>query len=206
MSVITRAGTRAGTVLLVAVGCLLAIPAAGPAAGSAPVEPDPAGSWVWPLDPEPHVLEPFLPPADPYGPGHRGVDLAGTVGQPVLAVAGGQVSFAGQVAGRGVVVVDHGRLRSTYEPVLPAVRRGDQVAPGALVGTLTLAGGQCLPLACLHLGARDGDRYVDPLALLGGGPIRLLPLDGSPPVECCAVATPEFTVLRAALPYVRMGV
>ncbi|MDB4971612.1 MAG: hypothetical protein JWN44_7301, partial [Myxococcales bacterium] len=31
----------------------------------------------------------------PYGPGHRGADLAGAVGQPVLAADDGVVVFAG---------------------------------------------------------------------------------------------------------------
>ena len=142
--------------------------------GPATAEPEPR--WDWPLDPPPTVVNPFVPPPHPYGPGHRGVDLAATVGQPVLAVAAGQVSFAGMVAGRGVVVVDHGRLRTTYEPVLPMVREDQPVGASTVVGTVTLAGGHCLPATCLHLGARVGDRYVDPMRWLGSGRIRLLPL------------------------------
>jgi len=137
-------------------------------------------TWEWPLRPQPAVLAAFEAPVGPYGPGHRGVDLAGTVGQPVLAVDAGRVSFAGQVAGRGVVVVDHGGLRTTYEPVLVAVSRDERLRAGALIGTLTLAGGHCLPAACLHLGARLRDTYVDPLRYLGTGPVRLLPLEGDP--------------------------
>ncbi len=159
--------TRVATLLL-AVAVLLG--STGPAAG------EPGPQWLWPLDPPPAVVNPFVAPLDPYGPGHRGVDLAATVGQPVRAVAAGRVSFAGMVAGRGVLVVDHGRLRTTYEPVLPLVREGHRVAAGAVVGTVTLAGGHCLPATCLHLGARDGDRYVDPMRWLGSGRIRLLPL------------------------------
>lgn len=159
--------TRIATLLLT-VAFLLG--SAGPAVG------DPGPRWEWPLDPPPAVVNPFVPPPHPYGPGHRGVDLAATVGQPVRAVASGQVSFAGMVAGRGIVVVDHGRLRTTYEPVLPMAREGQPVGTGTVVGTVTLAGGHCLPATCLHLGARDGDRYVDPMRWLGSGRIRLLPL------------------------------
>lgn len=136
--------------------------------------------WDWPLQPQPEVVHPFVAPLDPYGPGHRGVDLAGVVGQPVLAVAPGRVSFAGSVAGRGIVVVDHGRLRTTYEPVLVTGARGDRVRRGDVLGTLTLTGGHCVPLACLHLGVRVGDAYLDPLGLLGSGQVRLLPLSGAP--------------------------
>ena len=162
------------------VACVLAalfaaLTPAAPARAAAS-EPEPARGWVWPLQPQPDVLTVFDAPDGPYGPGHRGVDLAGAIGQPVLAVAGGEVSFAGQVAGRGVVVVDHGRLRTTYEPVLPLVRRGDAVAGGQTIGTLGVVGSHCVPAACLHLGVREGDVYLDPLQFLPSGPIRLLPL------------------------------
>lgn len=137
---------------------------------------DSAGEgWSWPLSPRPDVVAAFDPPVTPYGPGHFGVDLLGWPGQPVTAVADGTVSFAGQVAGTPVVVVAHGRERSTYQPVVAMVHRGDPVVVGALVGTLSNVSGHCLPLSCLHLGRRAGDVYLDPLELLGGGPVRLLP-------------------------------
>ena len=58
--------------------------------------------------------------ATPYAAGHRGVDLAATSSQPVLAARGGRVQFAGPVAGRGVVVIAHADgIRTEYEPVCP---------------------------------------------------------------------------------------
>ena len=133
--------------------------------------------WAWPLDPQPEVVETFDPPADPYGPGHRGIDLSGRIGQSVLAVADGRVRFAGMVAGRGVVVIEHGTERSTYEPVIAAVDVGDPVDAGQVIGRLELVGSHCWPGSCLHLGRVAGDTYRDPLELLGGadGPVRLLP-------------------------------
>ncbi len=136
--------------------------------------PDPVG--VWPLQPEPEVVRGFDPPDSPYGAGHRGVDLLGAAGQPVLAALPGTVSFAGSLAGRGVVVVDHGSTRTTYEPVASTVVVGTPVAGGAQVGTLHLAGSHCFPRACLHWGWIDGETYLDPLRLVGAGPVRLLPL------------------------------
>src|SRR5689334_9386725 len=62
---------------------------------------------VWPLDPT-SVLAPFDPPETTWSGGHRGVDLAGSPGAPVRAALPGTVSFASLLAGRGVVVVDHG--------------------------------------------------------------------------------------------------
>ncbi len=67
---------------------------------------DPVG--VWPLQPEPEVARGFDPPDVVWGAGHRGVDLVGSPGQAVHSALPGTVTFAGMLAGRGVVVVDHG--------------------------------------------------------------------------------------------------
>src|SRR5687767_3332450 len=71
------------------------------------------GSWSWPLG-DRRVSNQFDRPDTEYSAGHRGIDLPGRVGEPVRAVARGRVTFAGSVAGVGVVTVDHGRERSTY--------------------------------------------------------------------------------------------
>ncbi len=157
---------------LVASVCWLTAPVAAVAA-------EPPG--VWPLDPRPAVVHGFDPPDVRWGSGHRGVDLAGRLGQPVRAALPGTVSFAGRVAGRGVMVVDHGATRTTYEPVTASVPRGTPVGRGQVIGTLAWFGTHCLPAACLHWGLRAGDTYLDPLQLVGGPvPVRLLPLGGSP--------------------------
>src|SRR5918997_1221263 len=91
--------------------------------------------FSWPLSGSPAVVRAFQAPALPYGPGHRGVDLAAVPGAPVLAAGAGTVVFAGTVASRGVVSVDHsGGLRTTYEPVSPSVSAGDHVARGEQIG------------------------------------------------------------------------
>ncbi|MGH3932293.1 MAG: M23 family metallopeptidase [Pseudonocardiaceae bacterium] len=167
-------------------------PAAAPAAATSVVA-GPGGSdhpgddvsgsaekFDWPLPGSPAVVRAFQAPAHPYGPGHRGVDLAGASGTPVLAAGAGTVVFAGQVAGRGVVSVDHpGGVRTTYEPVSPTVTAGDLVARGQQIGTLTPGHLACSAVACLHWGARRGADYLDPLRLLGLGRVRLLPWEGS---------------------------
>lgn len=135
---------------------------------------DPVG--VWPLSPSPAVERSFEAPSSTWGAGHRGVDLAGRVGQPVRAALPGRVVFAGRIAGRGVVVVSHGATRTTYEPVAAEVSTGEVVAAGAPIGVLELAGTHCLPRACLHWGWIEGTTYLDPLRLLGTQPVRLLPL------------------------------
>jgi murein DD-endopeptidase MepM/ murein hydrolase activator NlpD len=129
------------------------------------------------LLPPPAVLTPFGAPENPFGPGHRGVDLAGSVGQPVRAARGGTVVFAGPVAGHGVVSVQHDNgLRTTYEPLTPTVHAGAVVAAGAVLGTL-VAGHRGCPSPCLHWGVRrDRLEYLDPLVLLRPTRVRLLPV------------------------------
>ncbi len=157
---------------------LLRPPAAGTPRGVAPSSvAAPSGTWTWPLAPRPAVRRRFLPPAHSWSPGHRGVDLAAAVGQPVLAAGAGTVSFSGVVAGRGVVTVRHaGGLRTTYEPVDGRAAVGTTVRRGGRVGVLSAASGHCRPLWCLHWGAVSGETYRDPLALLDPGHPVLLPL------------------------------
>jgi murein DD-endopeptidase MepM/ murein hydrolase activator NlpD len=116
----------------------------------------------------------------PYGPGHRGVDLASVAGAAVLTAGAGTVLFAGEVVGRGVVSVDHpGGLRTTYEPVSATVAAGDRVARGEQLGTVQLGHPGCTATACLHWGVRRGPSdYLDPLRLVVMPRVRLLPVDG----------------------------
>lgn len=159
-----------------------AVAGSGPAmAGSGPAVagsgPAVAGPWSWPLAPEPRVERGFDPPDQPWLPGHRGVDLAGVAGQQVLAPEGGRVTFAGQLAGRGVVVVAHPEgLRSTFEPLVPGVAVGDAVVAGDGLGSLAAHPSHCEPGACLHWGVLRGRTYLDPLSFVGRTPIVLLPL------------------------------
>ena len=113
--------------------------------------------WRAPVDAP--IRDPFRPPDDPYGPGNRGIEFATEPGQPVVAVDRGLIAFAGPVAGSPVVVVDHGGgLRSSYVRLLES-----SVAAG-----VTVTAGERLGLADsgFHLGARTGDRYIDPLELI----------------------------------------
>jgi murein DD-endopeptidase MepM/ murein hydrolase activator NlpD len=124
---------------------------------------------------------------------------------------GGTVTFAARLAGRGVVVVDHGGVRTTYEPVSASVRVGQRVGRGERIGSLQRTSSHCFPRACLHWGLRRGEVYLDPLTLVGAGPIRLLPLEAGPgafgtlgvpfaaiPGAAPAVGTPPVTGFRPA--------
>ncbi|MFE7894117.1 murein hydrolase activator EnvC family protein [Streptomyces sp. NPDC057412] len=193
-----RASGRLVLLLLLTAAVLLApVPDLTPTAArvrAAPAPADPSEPGVptlgraWPVGSRPPVLRAWEPPATPYGRGHRGVDLAAPAGTPVRAVAAGRVSFAGRVAGKGVVSVELAGtgdppLRTTYEPVRASVGKGEEVAAGAVVGTVEPAGSHC-PAVCLHWGLRRGESYLNPLALLPPwllhGPSRLLPVLGVP--------------------------
>jgi murein DD-endopeptidase MepM/ murein hydrolase activator NlpD len=182
--------------LVVVAGVLAALVSLARPTGAAgvPVAPVPVG--VWPLQPQPRVLQAFDPPDSPWGAGHRGVDLAGTIGQVVHTALAGRVAFAGPLAGRGVVVVDHGATRTTYEPVAASVRAGDLLTRGQQIGSLELAGSHCFPQTCLHWGWLRGSTYLDPLLLVGGGRIVLLPLwRGPPTIRYVPVAPPYATIV-----------
>ncbi|MEO5664126.1 MAG: M23 family metallopeptidase [Nocardioides sp.] len=166
--------------LLLATSLLLGL-AASPAAATVAADTDPVG--VWPLRPTPEVVHGFDPPDDPWGSGHRGVDLAGTVGQSVHSALAGTVAFVGKIAGKPVVTISHGDTRTTYEPVSSALEPGTTVAAGARIGTLELPFSHCFPTACLHWGWLLGDSYLDPLSLVGSGRVRLLPLWRDQPVD-----------------------
>ena len=82
-----------------------------------------------------------------------------------------------------MVVISHGDTRTTYEPVLAEVTRGDAVGAGDRIGTLDVAQSHCFPAACLHWGWLRGGEYLDPLQLVRTtGQVRLLPLtpEGAP--------------------------
>jgi murein DD-endopeptidase MepM/ murein hydrolase activator NlpD len=151
---------------------LLAVLTAAPNGARA----DSAEPAVWPLEPTPTVVARFDPPATPWGQGHRGVDLLGHPGQEVHTALAGTVTFAGTLAGRGVVVVDHGSTRTTYEPVDPVVRVGETLPTGGVLGVLESGLSHCFPRTCLHWGLLRGPEYLDPMSLLGAAPVRLLPL------------------------------
>ena len=162
---------------------------------------DPAPVGVWPLRPTPEVVTGFDPPDAPWGSGHRGVDLLGSPGQAVRAALAGTVSFAGVLAGRGVVVVVHGDTRTTYEPVGATVPVGQEIDRGEVIGHLQAIASHCPPQACLHWGWLRGPTYLDPLDLVGQVAVRLLPLwrDVPVPVSGPLVRAPWSSAYAAVL-------
>lgn len=142
---------------------------------AAPDAAGPRAPWRMPLEGA-EVVRGFEAPAHDYGPGHRGIDISGR-GDTVVASADGVIAFAGPVAGRGVVTLDHGGgLVSSIEPVEDAPAPGTVVAAGDPVGALA-AGGHTAP-GTIHLGVRLAGRYIDPLPLFGDVPRAIL-------LPCC---------------------
>jgi murein DD-endopeptidase MepM/ murein hydrolase activator NlpD len=126
--------------------------------------------WAWPVVGP--VIRDFDPPDDPYGAGHRGIDIAASVGTTILAPEAGVVSFAGKVGGQLFVTLDHGGgLQSTYSWISVAmVRKGDVVGRGSEIG-LTGQGHPGAVVPHLHFGVRLNGAYLDPLGLLGAPPV-----------------------------------
>ncbi|MFI9331817.1 M23 family metallopeptidase [Kitasatospora sp. NPDC052868] len=167
------AGHAAGT----AAGAAASSGAAAGASGAAP-----GAGRAWPVGGPGGVRGRFEAPPKPWAAGHRGVDLAAQSGTDVRSSAPGVVTYAGLVAGRPVVTVTHQGsgtppLRTTYLPVAGSVPVGTAVSAGQVVGQLAPGTGHCAD-GCLHWGLLRGERYLDPLALLGAGAARLLPLGG----------------------------
>jgi len=138
------------------------------------------GAWSWPVVGP--MIRGFDPPDTPFGSGHRGIDIAVSVGTPVRAAAAGVVTFAGPVGGRLFLTIDHGAgLESRYSFLSALVaRRGEAVAAGqVLARSGTGHVGDRVPN--LHFGVLLDDVYVDPLDYLGPVDvwrfIRLAPLD-----------------------------
>lgn len=132
-----------------------------------------APCWRPPVDAP--VTDPYRPPTCRWCPGNRGIEYGTVAGQTVRAVDTGEVTYAGSVAGRRYVVVEHADgLRVTYgELGSIAVERGDLVIRGQRIGTTGTT---------FHFGVRRGDEYLDPTPLLAErhGRPRLVPSDGSP--------------------------
>jgi murein DD-endopeptidase MepM/ murein hydrolase activator NlpD len=126
--------------------------------------------WTWPVVGP--VIRGFDLPDDPYGSGHRGIDIAAQVGTTIAAPADGAVTFAGPVGGHLFLTIDHGGgLSSTYSWLTAnLVRKGDHVTRGQAVA-LTGWGHPGEPVPHLHFGVKLDGAYVDPMEHLG--PISL---------------------------------
>ena len=115
----------------------------------------------------------YLNGDDPYAAGqHRGIDIAGALGAPVVAAAAGEVRFAGVAGSSGLTVsvrTDDGFDTSYLHLGAAHVRAGERVSAGQRLGAVGTSGVRSAAAPHLHFGVREaGSRhaYRDPLAFL----------------------------------------
>jgi murein DD-endopeptidase MepM/ murein hydrolase activator NlpD len=119
------------------------------------------------------IVRPFDLPAEPWLAGHRGVDLRSGAGPEVIAPGAGTVTFNGWIVDRHVLVIRHGELASTLEPVLSDLETGTQVTSGQPIGQIAADdASHCAD--CLHWGVRRGETYLDPTLLVQPRPRAVL--------------------------------
>jgi murein DD-endopeptidase MepM/ murein hydrolase activator NlpD len=98
---------------------------------------------------------------------HHGLDIAGNLGDPVQAAAGGVVSCTGYISLYGnTVIIDHSDGKQTLYAHLSQikVKPGDRVARGSIIATVGSTGRSTGPH--LHFEIKQGDTRDDPLAYL----------------------------------------
>ena len=112
------------------------------------------------------------PRAPVRGRAHRGIDVGADAGVPVLAPAGGTVSYAGTLPTSGVTVTiatGDGFAVTLTHLGTRTVAKGDTVAEGDAVGTVGPSGTPEVDGTYVHLGIRlasDPNGYLDPISLL----------------------------------------
>jgi hypothetical protein len=157
-------------------------------------------AWTWPLQGD--VITGYRNGDDPYAAGqHRGIDIAGAVGTPVVAAAPGEVRFAGMAGSSGLTVsvrTEDGFDTSYLHLGGAQVRVGERVSAGQRLGVVGTSGVRSAEAPHLHFGVREaGSRhaYRDPLAFL---PPPSAPAPEAPaasplpePVTAAPVASPE---------------
>ena len=118
-----------------------------------------AAAWTWPLGGD--VLRPYSLGPDAYAAGqHRGVDVAGSSGEPVRAPASGTVSFAGVVptSGRTVTIQVDGYAVSLTHLGEISRDEGSDRRRGRTLGAAGQSGAMEWPSPYVHLGIRVSAR------------------------------------------------
>ncbi len=120
------------------------------------------------------VITPFYIGAHNWDPGHRGVDLAATIGESIFAPDNATVIYAGKVNDRFVLSLKNSLgLHLTFEPIKTNLTKGMQVNKGQLIGTVE--DGHCPETTCLHWGVKyPPTQYLNPIHLLSWRTIRLI--------------------------------
>ena len=162
------------------------------AAPPLPVPEQYGGSYRWPLDAG--IISSEY--GDRWGKMHKGLDLAADAGEPVYAVAPGEVIYAGDgLRGYGnVVILRHDRRYSSlyaHNSELK-VKQGDHVGQGALIALLGNTGHSTGPH--VHFEIRDGDDAINPHTMLPKSKLAYAVCAGA---ACETERTPEVWASRA---------
>lgn len=136
-------------------------PAEVPAEAAAAAD---TGAWAWPTQGK--VIKGFSEAG-----GNRGIDIAGTLGQPVTAAGPGKVIYSGSdLRGYGkLVIIKHD---STFLSVYAhnsniLVKEGQQVVKGQKIAEM---GNTDADQVKLHFEIRQQGKSVDPMKFLSGNP------------------------------------
>jgi murein DD-endopeptidase MepM/ murein hydrolase activator NlpD len=131
-------------------------------------------AWVWPVTGERSIERNYDAPDTAYAPGHRGIDLTAAEGTEVLAPTDAVVSFAGAIAGRGILSLRTADLLISFEAMTTQLVEGDLVRAGQVMGAVS-TGTHC---SCLHVGVRKAGAYLSPLSYFSAiSPAVLQPWD-----------------------------
>ena len=138
--------------------------APAPAAPLTTVPEQYAGALRWPLDA--YIVSSEY--GERWGKMHKGLDMAADSGEPVYAIADGEVLYAGDgLRGYGnVIILRHDRKTSSlyaHNSELK-VKQGDHVSQGTLIALLGSTGHSTGPH--VHFEIRDGDTAVNPRSVL----------------------------------------
>lgn len=122
-----------------------------------PADANEGAEWIWPA--EGKLISRFES-------GKKGIDIAGKIGQPILAAGSGTVLYAGRMRGYGnLVIVKHsGVLLSAYAHAKTIlVKEGQTVAKGQRIAEM---GNSDTDAVKLHFEIRQQGKPVDPLKFL----------------------------------------
>lgn len=99
---------------------------------------------------------------------HLGIDILAPEGREIKSPAEGEVSFAGQVAGRLAVTINIEGYKVSLSPLDEvSVLKGEKVEVGKVIGKLAAEGDYSSSEPHLHFSLRDSaGKYLDPLPFL----------------------------------------
>jgi murein DD-endopeptidase MepM/ murein hydrolase activator NlpD len=146
---------------------------------------------------------------DPFNGGaamHMGLDMAGSMGEPIYAAANGVVETAGRANGYGnLIELEHGKGLSTRYGHLSQilVHDGETVKQGQLIGRMGSTGRSTG--THLHFEVRVDGRAVNPRPFLEASAFVLAAQAGAPSLEPAAQVGPQLATSQDEVTIIRGG-